>query len=39
VSVKFPGPPAPVAAPTTVVAGIPGGQPTGSLLQPGPGIG
>ena len=35
VSVKFP-----TSAPTTstVVSGIPGGQPTGKFLQPGPGI-
>jgi len=35
VSVKFP---TTTAAPVTSVYGIPGGQPTGSLLQPGPGI-
>ena len=43
VSVKFPGPPAPVASNTNiVVSGAPGrfdGQPIGSMLQPGPGIG
>ncbi|EKX42185.1 hypothetical protein GUITHDRAFT_111751 [Guillardia theta CCMP2712] len=36
VSVKFP---APAPAYTTIVSGMPGGQPMGSLLQPGPGIG